>query len=67
MGDKKSNTIKCNGIEVLRKLLELLGFSSTTKLNGQVVIVVMERLSIPTKQKQLCFSVKQKQKVRFEH
>ncbi len=37
MGDKKSNTIKCNGIEVLRKLLELLGFSSTTKPNGQVV------------------------------
>ncbi|EMH07202.1 hypothetical protein Hpkin77_07040 [Helicobacter pylori] len=67
MGDKKSNTIKCNGIEVLRKLLELLGFSSTTKPNGQVVIVVMERLSIPTKQKQLCFSVKQKQKARFEH
>ncbi|WP_226997307.1 hypothetical protein [Helicobacter pylori] len=37
MGDKKSNTIKCNDIEVLRKLLELLGFSSTTKPNGQVV------------------------------
>ncbi|GAA7086492.1 hypothetical protein TH0460_06490 [Helicobacter pylori] len=37
MGDKKSNTIKCNGIEVLGKLLELLGFSSTTKPNGQVV------------------------------
>ncbi len=37
MGDKKSNTIKCNDIEVLRNLLERLDFSSTTKPNGQVV------------------------------
>ncbi len=37
MGDKKSNTIKCNDIEILRNLLERLDFSSTTKPNGQVV------------------------------
>ncbi|GAA9275992.1 hypothetical protein TH0213_05460 [Helicobacter pylori] len=63
MGDKKSNTIKCNGIEVLGKLLELLGFSSTTKPNGQVVH--SRRESIPTKQS--CFNAKKKQKVQFEH
>ncbi|KAF0997252.1 hypothetical protein HP10700_08696 [Helicobacter pylori 10700] len=41
--------------------------SNTIKCMGKLFIVVMERLSIPTKQKRLCFNAKKKQKARFEH
>ncbi|GAA7431393.1 hypothetical protein ID0992_12870 [Helicobacter pylori] len=68
MGDKKVTPSNAIVLKFLENFLNSCVFQVQRNQMGKSFIVVMERLSIPTKQqKQLCSNAKKKQKVQFEH
>ncbi len=68
MGDKKVTPSNAIVLKFLENFLNSCVFQVQRNQMGKSFIVVMERLSIPTKQqKHLCSNAKKKQKVQFEH
>ncbi|GAA6988829.1 hypothetical protein ID0090_11890 [Helicobacter pylori] len=62
MGDKKVTPSNAMVLKFLENFLNSCVFQVQRNQMGKSFIVVMERLSIPTKQqKQLCFNAKKKQ------